>query len=635
MADEFGKYMHCGVFGVTVGGGDGEECTYDHPNDHLVTTSFWDWDDTNNPMDDTFPRDQFWANPNYPNLDYADLHEYTDYDDEESKDFWADLAYNTQYYSEKRGAFGRKGASKPLIRGETGFSSEVLSDTEGVWLHNYIWGGLNPGGMYEQYWFVQEHIVQSDNDLRYHYKAFKNFMEDIPLNNGNYEDAQAIVSNENLRAWGQKYLVNGRAHLWIQNKDHTWKKVVDSDPIPQASDTLVIGGFQAGQIYAIEWWDTYTGQPLMTSTIVAQSDGSIPITVTNLVNDVALQIAPVLVGSVTLQGRPAPPNSRWIGVLNVSLTMPGESTPAYEFTPTTDENGTFIIIGVEPGTYEVRVKKSTTLQNVQTVTLVGGTNTIDLGTLREGDANDDNFITILDFSILAAAFGKCEGSSGYDERADFNGDGCVTILDFSLLASNFGQDGQLRKAAPSRSSVAMIIEPASTSVKPGETFKVTMRLDAADQQVDGAQATLKFDPNVLEVQQIIAGDAPSSKLELDLMNQFDNENGTIEFAAGTLEEGASGTFDLVQIQFRALEAGETTLTWKVDGPTGSDVTFGGASVLRPKEGHLDGMVTVSEPTAITVALMAPTTANWLWALAPLGLTMLAAAWVIGKRQQRR
>jgi hypothetical protein len=58
--------------------------------------------------------------------------------------------------------------------------------------------------------------------------------------------------------------------------------------------------------------------------------------------------------------------------------------------------------------------------------------------LREGDANDDNFITIIDFSILAATFGVCEGSGGYDARADFNGDGCIAILDFSLLVWNIG-----------------------------------------------------------------------------------------------------------------------------------------------------------------------------------------------------
>ncbi len=66
LADEFGKYMHCRVFGRAVGTGDSAKCTYDHPNDHLVTTSFWH----------SLPAQQVWENPRYPNIDYVDVHAY-------------------------------------------------------------------------------------------------------------------------------------------------------------------------------------------------------------------------------------------------------------------------------------------------------------------------------------------------------------------------------------------------------------------------------------------------------------------------------------------------------------------------------------------------------------------------------
>ncbi|MBK8027195.1 MAG: hypothetical protein IPK19_38850 [Chloroflexi bacterium] len=75
------------------------------------------------------------------------------------------------------------------------------------------------------------------------------------------------------------------------------------------------------------------------------------------------------------------------------------------------------------------------------MTLQAGLNEIDIGTLREGDANDDNIVNISDFSLLASAFGKSEGQAGFDARADFNEDGVINIADFSLLASNFGQSG--------------------------------------------------------------------------------------------------------------------------------------------------------------------------------------------------
>ncbi len=54
------------------------------------------------------------------------------------------------------------------------------------------------------------------------------------------------------------------------------------------------------------------------------------------------------------------------------------------------------------------------------------------------DVNQDGHVTILDFSILAANFGK-SGGAITNARADVNGDGSVTILDFSLLAAKFGK----------------------------------------------------------------------------------------------------------------------------------------------------------------------------------------------------
>jgi hypothetical protein len=86
------------------------------------------------------------------------------------------------------------------------------------------------------------------------------------------------------------------------------------------------------------------------------------------------------------------------------------------------------------------VKNSHTVSNRKTgVVLVAGRNDLDLGTLREGDANNDDRVSIIDFSILAAGF-----SPLYDARADFNQDGSVTIIDFSRLAQNFGVQGDCK-----------------------------------------------------------------------------------------------------------------------------------------------------------------------------------------------
>lgn len=103
--------------------------------------------------------------------------------------------------------------------------------------------------------------------------------------------SQALSS---LRVWGQKDLVNGRAHLWIQNKGHTWKNVVDGKAIPPASGDITIMGFKPGQLYTLEWWDTYQSDPaqqiLATQSLVGRSDGSLVFGVRDLSADIAVKI---------------------------------------------------------------------------------------------------------------------------------------------------------------------------------------------------------------------------------------------------------------------------------------------------------------------------------------------------------
>jgi hypothetical protein len=144
------------------------------------------------------------------------------------------------------------------------------------------------------------------------------------------------------------------------------------------------------------------------------------------------------VGTVGLQGRGAAGTERWIVSLTVTLHAPGALAPTYTFTPTTDAWGQFTITGILPGTYDVQVKKAHTLTNRKTNVALGGTPVpVDLGTLWEGDANEDGIINIQDFSLLSARYGKYCGLAGYDLQVDFNDDCIVNIRDFSLLSSNY------------------------------------------------------------------------------------------------------------------------------------------------------------------------------------------------------
>ncbi|MEM7802733.1 MAG: dockerin type I domain-containing protein, partial [Chloroflexota bacterium] len=149
-----------------------------------------------------------------------------------------------------------------------------------------------------------------------------------------------------------------------------------------------------------------------------------------------------LTGSVSFTGRGDAPNAQWSVPVSVNVYPVGSTIATYEFDTTTDSSGSFTVSGIEPGEYEVAVKVETGLQLVQTLTLASGSNSADFGTVSSGDANGDNAVTLVDFSILSSSFNLTEGDNGYDSRADFNGDGSVTALDFSILASNFNTSGE-------------------------------------------------------------------------------------------------------------------------------------------------------------------------------------------------
>jgi hypothetical protein len=313
-----------------------------------------------------------------------------------------------------------------------------------------------------------------------------------------------------------------------------------------------------------------------------------------------------LIGTVALQGRPEMPDPSWSVPLTVKLVPEGETDPLYTYTPTTDEYGEFTIEGITPGTYTVLVKNSHTLQNMQDVTLDPGSITVDFGTLREGDANDDNYVTLVDFSILVTTFGLAEGDPGFDGRADFNEDGFVTLLDFSLLASNFGQGGDAITETPqtliqslsNSGEVIISVEPALNQVMAGDNFTVTVQLQTGDQLVDGAQVSLNFDPSVLQVVQM---NGNSTAFPLELISQYDNTNGTIDYSAGTLSNFPSGDITVLEIELEALaDTAGTSLEFNLTPPRVTDATYGGESVLTDVQ---DGVVIVGNAYKIALPIV--------------------------------
>ena len=83
-----------------------------------------------------------------------------------------------------------------------------------------------------------------------------------------------------------------------------------------------------------------------------------------------------------------------------------------------------------------------TLSNLaEDVTIPASGVTIDLGTLREGDANDTNCVRGNDFSILRSTYWRGTGDVGFDARADFDRSGFINAADFSLLRTHYWECG--------------------------------------------------------------------------------------------------------------------------------------------------------------------------------------------------
>ncbi len=214
-----------------------------------------------------------------------------------------DTALLTAALSLELGGRMRTGPSKPVTRGEVGIwddegdwggdeNSERTRDTQGIWLHNLIWGQINPGGLIELYW--DAYNIRQHN-LYHHFKAFRNFMDGIPLTNGRYEDARATTTDENLRAWGQVDRIAHRGHLWIHHRLHTWKNVLDGIAIPPIQASITIPNLTPG-IYQVEWWDTYQGSVLQTQ-VVPANDETLTLTLPQpLTTDIAVKFSRTLGG---------------------------------------------------------------------------------------------------------------------------------------------------------------------------------------------------------------------------------------------------------------------------------------------------------------------------------------------------
>lgn len=97
------------------------------------------------------------------------------------------------------------------------------------------------------------------------------------------------------------------------------------------------------------------------------------------------------------------------------------------------------------GDWDVKIQGRTWLAaTVGTVNIqfLGGGTVVGTGTLKNGDCDGDNEVTLADFGILSAAFGAVVGDANWNLQADLDRDNEVTLADFGILSANFGEVGE-------------------------------------------------------------------------------------------------------------------------------------------------------------------------------------------------
>jgi len=280
-------------------------------HNHMATTSFWT----------SFPASNFWGNSSYESVHYADVHAYISTGWIDDRSLETDAAkYHIVYSEATREELLAANRNMPIVRGEAGIDtldqqkeqSALANDKNGVWLHNFTWAMLHPGGMYELYWWSGNIRTNpgpdgdTSNGLFEVFAPYNEFMSDIPLNGGGYVDIN-VSPPSGTRVVGQKNR-NGsgatQAHLWIQDLDHKWGTPSSGN----LSASLTITGMIPNTTFPIEWWDfNYMGTlNKRTGTISSDSSGNIELILRDLP---AINGSPVVDTAVKIGSYEEPPST--------------------------------------------------------------------------------------------------------------------------------------------------------------------------------------------------------------------------------------------------------------------------------------------------------------------------------------
>ena len=225
-----------------------------------------------------------------------------------------DMADLTRYYSH---LVYNSVTGKPSLIGEWGLLNEnwlpspfLVSDDQGVHLHNGLWSALMSGMAATGLSWHWDNHRSNDPAWWQHYRAISSYFNGVhipnltvmkPLNvdfslpGGSDDRPDAFSStNPHLRVMGLRS--GNRVYAWVQNQDHTWWNYTHGIVVSPQSGTISIHDLTPGAQYIVETWDTYTTQQVVSQVIrTALADGSLLVNVASLRTDLAYKLRPVLV----------------------------------------------------------------------------------------------------------------------------------------------------------------------------------------------------------------------------------------------------------------------------------------------------------------------------------------------------
>jgi len=195
---------------------------------------------------------------------------------------------------------------------------------------------------------------------------------------------------------------------------------------------------------------------------------------------------------VHLQGSHRPEPNGWEVPLTVAFFEPGANVVSdpnlYSFDLTASKSGEYAfceVWGVPPNSYDITVVSEHTLLNVKRDVLVSDPNClVYMGTLLEGNADDNRRVNLLDFAILGSSWLRSAYNPAFDSRADFDRNDNVDGSDLSLLTTNwlrpapFEVPSTTEITAVCKGEMCELIEPEQTAASITFTGSSSIHLES-------------------------------------------------------------------------------------------------------------------------------------------------------------